>query len=88
MGAAAALLRLVFGKPYVKQLLVLTLNSLLSFPESGQLVVDPFCGGGQVPAACKALGRRWLAKEEDRATALVARKRVGECRLGRDGGGR
>ena len=46
--------------------------------EPGQLVVDPFCGGGQVPAACKALGRRWLATEEDRATALVARKRVAE----------
>ena len=45
--------------------------------EPGQLVVDPFCGGGQVPAACKALGRRWLATEEDKATALVARKRVG-----------
>ena len=46
--------------------------------EPGQLVVDPFCGGGQIPAACKALGRRWLATEEDKATALVARKRVGE----------
>ncbi len=46
--------------------------------EPGQFVVDPFCGGGQIPAACKALGRRWLATEEDKATALVARKRVGE----------
>ncbi len=46
--------------------------------EPGQLVVDPFCGGGQIPAACKALGRRRLETEEDRVTALVARKRVGE----------
>jgi hypothetical protein len=46
--------------------------------EPGQLVVDPFCGGGQIPAACKALGRKWLATERDRNTALVARKRLAE----------
>jgi site-specific DNA-methyltransferase (adenine-specific) len=46
--------------------------------EPGQLVVDPFCGGGSVVVACKALGRRWLACEIDQNTALVARKRVGE----------
>ena len=33
---------------------------------AGQLVVDPFCGGGTIPAACKTLGRRWLATEKDR----------------------
>jgi hypothetical protein len=46
--------------------------------EAGQLVVDPFCGGGQIPAACKALGRRWIATEIDRGTALIARKRLAE----------
>ena len=46
--------------------------------EPGQLVVDPFCGGGTIPAACKLLGRRWLATEKDRNTALVARKRLAE----------
>ena len=46
--------------------------------EPGQLVVDPFCGGGTIPAACKTLGRRWLATEKDRNTALVARKRLAE----------
>ncbi len=46
--------------------------------EPGQLVVDPFCGGGTIPAACKAIGRRWLATEKDRSTALVARKRLME----------
>jgi len=45
--------------------------------EPGQLVVDPFCGGGSVVVAAKKLGRRWLATEIERATALVARKRVG-----------
>jgi hypothetical protein len=42
----------------------------------GDLVVDPYCGGGTVPAACKANGRRWLATEIDRATALLARRRL------------
>jgi hypothetical protein len=46
--------------------------------EPGQLIVDPFAGGGTIPAACKALGRKWLATEKDRNTALVARKRLAE----------
>jgi hypothetical protein len=46
--------------------------------EPGQIVVDPYCGGGTIPAACKMLGRRWLATETDRNTALVARKRLAE----------
>jgi hypothetical protein len=49
--------------------------------EPGQLVVDPFAGGGTIPAACKLLGRRWLATEIDRATALVARKRLAEMSM-------
>ena len=27
----------------------------------GDLVIDPFAGGGAIPAACKATNRRWLA---------------------------
>jgi len=42
----------------------------------GNLVVDPFCGSGTVPAACKMLGRQWLACEVDSGTARVARRRV------------
>ena len=49
--------------------------------EPGQFVVDPFCGGGTIPAAAKRLGRRWLATKIDRNTALVARKRLAEIRL-------
>jgi hypothetical protein len=52
--------------------------------EPGQLVVDPFCGGGAIPAACKAIGRQWLATELDKATTLIARKRLGE--MNTDGG--
>jgi hypothetical protein len=42
----------------------------------GALVVDPFCGSGTVPAACKKLRRAWLACEVDSGTARVARRRV------------
>jgi hypothetical protein len=46
--------------------------------EPGDLVVDPFCGGGTMPAACKGLGRNWLAIERDKATAMIARRRLSE----------
>ena len=46
--------------------------------EPGQLVVDPYAGGGAFIAACKATNRRWLATERDEATALIARKRLAE----------
>ena len=47
--------------------------------EAGDLVVDPFCGGGTIPAVCKALGRRWLATEIDKETVAIARKRLAEA---------
>ncbi len=46
--------------------------------EPGNLVVDPYCGGGTIPAACKGLARRWLATERDKDTALVARRRLSQ----------
>lgn len=49
--------------------------------EPGALVVDPYCGGGQVPAGAKATGRRWLATEIDKATALIARRRLAEMKV-------
>jgi DNA modification methylase len=42
----------------------------------GGLVVDPFCGSGTVPAACRRLKRRWMACEIDAQTARTARRRV------------
>jgi hypothetical protein len=48
--------------------------------EPGDLVVDPFAGGGSVPAAAKTLGRRWIATEIDKTTVLIARKRLNEAR--------
>lgn len=40
------------------------------------VTIDPFTGGGTVPAVCKMLGRRYLAFEIDPDTAELARKRV------------
>lgn len=40
------------------------------------VILDPFTGGGTVPAVCKMLGRQYLAFEIDPATADLARERV------------
>jgi tRNA1(Val) A37 N6-methylase TrmN6 len=40
------------------------------------VVLDPFTGGGTVPAVCKQLGRNFIAFEIDPATAERARERV------------
>lgn len=53
---------------------------IASFSEVGELVCDPFCGGGTVPAAAAQLGRRCVATEMDeeyyrRAVARVAQVR-------------
>jgi len=44
----------------------------------GNIVFDPFTGGGTVPAVCKMLRRNYLAFEIDPATADMARQRVAE----------
>ncbi len=44
--------------------------------EPGGLVVDSFCGGGTVPVACVATGRRYIATEIDRGVAAAARARI------------
>lgn len=35
----------------------------------GDLILDPFCGGGTVPETCIKLGRRWIAFEIDPTVA-------------------
>lgn len=46
------------------------------FSAPGDLIFDPFCGGGTVPAVCKQLNRRFIAFEIDPQTADIARKRL------------
>ncbi len=49
-----------------------------AFTEPGDTVLDPFCGGGTVPAVCKMLGRHYIAFEIDPEVAQHARRRVAE----------
>jgi DNA methylase len=53
--------------------------------EPGQLVVDPFVGGGTVPVACVSTGRRYIATEIDPGVAAAARARVAEFRKSNKG---
>lgn len=53
--------------------------STLSGP--GAIVLDPFTGGGTVPAAAKTLGRRFLAFEINPATAADARDRIANTQV-------
>jgi hypothetical protein len=48
--------------------------------EPGGLVIDPFCGGGTVPVACVATGRRYIATETDPGVAAAARARIAAFR--------
>lgn len=49
---------------------------LSHFGMADDVLWEPFCGGGAMVAACKRLGRRWLAFEIDPEVAEVARQRV------------
>jgi hypothetical protein len=51
---------------------------IAEFTNPGDVVVDFFTGGGTIPAACKILGRRYVAFESDPETAETARQRVAE----------
>ena len=46
------------------------------FSSPGQIVVDPFAGGGTVPAICKILRRKYLAFEIDPDVCEMSRERV------------
>jgi SAM-dependent methyltransferase len=43
----------------------------------GSLVVDPFCGSGTIPAACKKLGRKYIGIERNPKYVKLARSRLG-----------
>jgi DNA modification methylase len=49
---------------------------ITAFCKSDWIILDPFTGGGTVPAVCKMLGRNYVAFEIDPQTAQNARERV------------
>ncbi len=63
------------GHPWCKNMPVIR-SWLEVFTDVDDLVVDPFCGEGPVPAAAAELGRRWLAFEIDPERAQRAHERV------------
>lgn len=44
--------------------------------DPGDTVLDPFCGSGTVPAACKSLGRNFIACEIEEKHCDTARRRI------------
>lgn len=54
---------------------------ILASSNPGDLVLDPFCGVGTVPAVCSRLGRRCLACDSDEAMVRATKSRLGEGSL-------
>lgn len=46
------------------------------FTAPGELVYDPFIGGGTTAVACELIGRRWIASDTDPAALETTRKRL------------
>lgn len=46
------------------------------FSQEGDLVLDPFCGGGTTPVVCQALARRWLAFDINPKDVATTRARL------------
>ena len=49
---------------------------IVSLTNPGDIVYDPFVGGGTTAAACKATGRKFVGSEIDHSMAQIARDRV------------
>ncbi len=49
---------------------------LTSTSRPGDLILDPFCGSGTTAAVAKALGRRFIAIDQDETYVTLARKRL------------
>ena len=47
----------------------------------GDLVFDPFCGGGTTAIACKSIGRQWLTCDIDQDAVHLARQRIKEFKI-------
>ncbi len=55
---------------------VFTQIALKAFTRPGDLVYDPFCGGGTIPIICKEMERNFIAGEIDAETARKANERL------------
>jgi DNA modification methylase len=42
----------------------------------GELVLDPFCGGGTVPSVCQSIGRNFIAFDNDPEAVEASRARL------------
>ena len=51
------------------------------FSWPGQVVLDPFCGGGTTPAMAKVTGRRWLAFDLDPEAVTTTQQRLADTTL-------
>lgn len=54
----------------------MALKTIELLTKPGDIVFDPFCGSGTVPAVCRQLGRHHIAFEIDPATAHNAQHRI------------
>lgn len=52
------------------------MNWIEDMTKPGDIILDPFTGGGTVPACAKVLGRNYIAFEIDEAIAASARVRI------------
>jgi DNA modification methylase len=50
--------------------------------EPGDLVAEPFCGGGTVPSICKRYKRRCVATDIDERAVMSSRQRLAETVAG------
>jgi hypothetical protein len=52
------------------------LQLIEAYTEPGELVVDPFCGGGTTLVAAKRLGRKWLGFDISEESVALSKKRL------------
>lgn len=52
------------------------LQLIESYTEPGELVIDPFCGGGTTLVAAKQLGRKWLGFDRSEESVAISKQRI------------
>ncbi|MGA2465001.1 MAG: site-specific DNA-methyltransferase [Thermodesulfobacteriota bacterium] len=52
------------------------LQLIEAYTEPGEIVVDPFCGGGTTLVAAKQLGRRWLGFDISEESVALSKQRL------------